>query len=46
MEVPEINIGDTVALEDYTFEVQFIRRLENGSLLVGNPNYQFELSQE
>jgi hypothetical protein len=46
MQVPEISVGDTVALKDYTFEVQFIRMLENGNLLVGNPNYQFELSQE
>ena len=42
-EVQEIKVGDIIELEDYTFEVQFIRRLENGSLLVGNPNYQFEL---
>ena len=45
-EVKEINIGDTVELENITFEVQFIRTLDNGNLIVGNPNYQFELSQE
>ena len=45
-EVKEINIGDTVELEDYTFEVQIIHELENGNLIVGNSNYQFELSQE
>lgn len=46
-EVKEFNIGVTnVELEDYTFEVQIINTLENGNLIVGNSNYQFELSQE
>jgi DNA-dependent RNA polymerase auxiliary subunit epsilon len=46
MEVPEINIGDIVELEGYQFEVQFIHQLSNGHVCFGNPNYQFEISQE
>lgn len=46
MEVQEIKLGKSITLENITFEVQFIRSLENGNLIVGNPNYQFEISKE
>jgi DNA-dependent RNA polymerase auxiliary subunit epsilon len=46
MEVPEIKIGDIVELDGYQFEVQFIHQLSNGHVCFGNPNYQFEISQE
>ena len=46
MEVPDIQIGDTIKLEYYTFTVQFRTILDDGGVRVGNPNYQIEISQE
>ena len=46
MEVPEVKVGDTIDLNGYQFEVQFIHQLSNGNTCFGNNNYQFEISQE
>lgn len=46
MEIPnEITPGDSISLGDFSLEVQFVHRLENGNLCVGNSNYQLECEE-
>jgi hypothetical protein len=40
--LPTLNKGDSAEIDDFTFEVQQIATLENGNLLLSNPNYQLE----
>jgi hypothetical protein len=36
----DLKVGDLVSLADFTFVVQFVRRLDDGRICVGSPNYQ------
>ncbi len=41
----EPSVGDVLALDDFQFEVQQKIALDNGNLLLSNPNYQLELEE-
>lgn len=41
-EVPVVNIGDSIDLDGFSFEVQEIKTLENGNTRLSNFNYQLE----
>lgn len=43
--IPVVNIGQSIDLNGFTFDVQQITTLENGNLLLSNPNYQLECEQ-
>jgi hypothetical protein len=40
--LPDLNTGDSVDLEGFTFYVQSVRTLDSGNVLFANPNYQLE----
>lgn len=40
--IPVVNTGDSLFLDDFVFEVQSKRQLDNGNWLLSNPNYQLE----
>lgn len=40
--IETLNTGAIILVDDFTFEVQFISTLDNGNLLLSNPNYQLE----
>lgn len=42
-ELNKPKIGDVVELGDFDLEVQFVHEMEDGSLMVGFPNYQLIL---
>ena len=42
---PDLLLGQMIALGDFQFEIQYIRRLENGNIAVGNTNYQIECKE-
>ena len=42
VEATSLNTGDVVDIDGFAFEVQYIKTLENGNLLLSNPNYQLE----
>lgn len=45
-EIPSnIQPGDTIALGDYEFQVQYVHHLENGNYAVGNANYQLQCEE-
>jgi hypothetical protein len=37
-----LNTGDTILIDGFNFEVQHITTLDNGNILLSNPNYQLE----
>lgn len=39
----DLILGDSVTFGDFTFEIMFVKTLENGNILIGSPNYQIEL---
>jgi hypothetical protein len=41
-DLASVNIGDSIDLAGFLFEVQEIKTLENGNLLLSNFNYQLE----
>lgn len=41
-EIQGINKGDCIDLDGFTFEVQNVSTLENGNIVLSNPNYQLE----
>lgn len=36
----ELKVGDIVDFQDFSFQIMFVRRLDNHQLTLGSPNYQ------
>lgn len=45
VDVQGLNTGSLVDLDGFLFEVQKISNLENGNILLSNPNYQIECEE-
>ena len=45
VEIQGVNRGDVIDLAGFLFEVQAIKTLESGNLLLSNPNYQLECEE-
>ena len=45
VEIQGVNREDVIDLAGFLFEVQSIKILENGNLLLSNPNYQLECEE-
>ena len=43
--ITSLNRGDVLDLSGFTFEVQAVKLLENGNILLSNPNYQIECEE-
>lgn len=41
-----VSLGEVISLGDFSFEVQRIQKLENGDVILSNPNYQLIIEQE
>lgn len=45
LELSPVNTGATLDLDGFLFEVQKVSNLENGNILLSNPNYQLECEE-
>ena len=44
-EIDPVVVGKMVTLDDFQFEVVYVRHLENNHVAIGNSNYQIECEE-